>query len=697
MIMIALVHMLPHAAETMDLYFAPEDDHDDHGHESTSTASAASSMTDDHFASGGTSRFDDDQFIQGHDSNLEGGGDDHSDHDHRSLLSLWRLLQDDHEDHDDEGGGSDPHAGHVHAFPWAQTIFAIAFIFLLMVEATMERFIDIYFAGRKGNFFHHSEEDEDDILFAEGLAAAEEQRKLEAAAKLAAAENKSAAGTEQERENLVAPSLKSEPTITGGNNEDITNNGGGGGGVTDAELLLLDSSISNKGILANIDENGDEVEAAVEGHGHGHHDHVLHHEQSVELHDYGDDPRNCSCGHSHEHEHALGKDKDETKTTNSARATTAATESVAATDDTAAASSPTQDVGEDTKEKQESFIAISENKGVEKSTTPKEESAAIEEDPQPVAKPPGPESNIKIPFPDCKDCQMSYEIPLPDCKDCITLTREDLGYGEEEIFHRHHHHGNHGHGHVHKKRTSKASLRSRSSGGGARSGSESGAGGGSTNNVLPPNMQWGPRGGTMSRRGSGASNISGKSSNWAKTAGRPSVVSFAVAPPMDEPEQQQTINPWVSILLTIVLSIHVILEGLTVGSATDIPTIKATFVAVATHKGFASFSLGSSLVASGYWESQRFMFFVLAGVFVSIDIISIGVGMGLAEVFTENNSIAGAVLQSLLGGSFLFVATVELIPGELEKMRKYNLPLIPILLSLCAGFALMTMLSKWGV
>ena len=91
------------------------------------------------------------------------------------------------------------------------------------------------------------------------------------------------------------------------------------------------------------------------------------------------------------------------------------------------------------------------------------------------------------------------------------------------------------------------------------------------------------------------------------------------------------------------------------------------------------------------------MFFVLAGVFVAMDIVSLGIGMGIGQSFEQNSNIVGAVFQSLLGGSFLFVATVELIPGELEKMRKYNLPLLPILLSLCVGFAAMTILAKWGV
>jgi uncharacterized membrane protein YqjE len=47
----------------------------------------------------------------------------------------------------------------------------------------------------------------------------------------------------------------------------------------------------------------------------------------------------------------------------------------------------------------------------------------------------------------------------------------------------------------------------------------------------------------------------------------------------------------------------------------------------------------------------------------------------------------------MLGGSFLFVSVVELIPGELEKMRAFQLPVFPVMASLLVGYALMTLMS----
>jgi zinc transporter ZupT len=88
------------------------------------------------------------------------------------------------------------------------------------------------------------------------------------------------------------------------------------------------------------------------------------------------------------------------------------------------------------------------------------------------------------------------------------------------------------------------------------------------------------------------------------------------------------------------------------------------------------------------------MFYILSLVYASMDIIGIAVGIGLSSAFDED-SYASAILQAMLGGSFLFVSVVELIPGELEKMRAFQLPVFPVMASLLMGYALMTLIGKW--
>jgi zinc transporter ZupT len=579
----SLVHMLPHATEAMEMYF----EENERGHEIHSSHDYA---------------------------------DNHTDHDEH--LRLMRWLQEDEE----EG-----HASHAHAFPWAQTIFSIAFIFLLCVEATMERFIDVYFSGRKGNFFsgaHHGEEEEE-LMYAQGYSGAEHERIQKESEEQGIKDKEGDRMTDYSRRSV--PLSDMPPLKEGYENEDkekVRENEKAEGkkklGEDQKEKAMEDNS------QLHGPADGDET------HGHSH------------AHSHGEEG-DAHC-HSHTHNHVVeGFD----------HATSCVLTPCVSGTTTLLAShlSATSKVDK----------ADGKCMGAQRVT---EEGTEIDEkeDIQPVAKPPGPSANIQIPFPDCKKCIIAYDMPLSDCKDCRLLRKEDVGYEDPDVFHRHHHHNN-----LHVKRGSASQD-------------------GASDKGLPGDLRW-----RAPRRMSAASNTSGKSSLWGKSVGRPMVVSYGISAPVDEPEQQQTINPWVAILLTLVLCIHEIIESLTFGALNDVEALRTTFIAIAAHKAFAGLSLGSSLVASGYWESNRTMFFVLSGTWIASDVISQGIGMAIGQALDHEGNIVGAVFTALTGGSFLFVATVELIPGELEKMRKYNLPLFPILFSLCLGFGLMTMLAKWGV
>jgi hypothetical protein len=50
----------------------------------------------------------------------------------------------------------------------------------------------------------------------------------------------------------------------------------------------------------------------------------------------------------------------------------------------------------------------------------------------------------------------------------------------------------------------------------------------------------------------------------------------------------------------------------------------------------------------------------------------------------------------MLGGFFLSVSVVELIPGKLEKMRAFQLPVFPVMASLLMGYSLTTLIRKWN-
>mmetsp|Transcript_29416 Transcript_29416/g.44886 ORF Transcript_29416/g.44886 Transcript_29416/m.44886 type:complete len:345 (+) Transcript_29416:106-1140(+) len=152
-----------------------------------------------------------------------------------------------------------------------------------------------------------------------------------------------------------------------------------------------------------------------------------------------------------------------------------------------------------------------------------------------------------------------------------------------------------------------------------------------------------------------------------------------------------TFDPWVSVLLTVVLSIHVIFENINFGATQDISVIYSLLAVICVHKFFASFALGSTLVAGGLYKKggNKCMFYILVATFLSMNLIGLGIGMGISAVAT---GLVIAILTSITGGSFVFVALFEVLPGELEKVRIQRFSLWLIITALCIGYTAMTLL-----
>lgn len=153
-------------------------------------------------------------------------------------------------------------------------------------------------------------------------------------------------------------------------------------------------------------------------------------------------------------------------------------------------------------------------------------------------------------------------------------------------------------------------------------------------------------------------------------------------------------NPLASILLTIALSIHSIIEGIGVGATGDVGTITSEFIAILVHKCFTAFALGNQLISSGYWteRSKRKYFYISIGLFIGVSLLGIGIGWAIASA---DSSITEAIFVGITAGSFIFVAALEIIPGEarIVKQERLNIPLV--VFSFIAGYILMAMLALW--
>ena len=155
-------------------------------------------------------------------------------------------------------------------------------------------------------------------------------------------------------------------------------------------------------------------------------------------------------------------------------------------------------------------------------------------------------------------------------------------------------------------------------------------------------------------------------------------------------------NPFSAILLTCALSIHVLIEGMGLGSIVDVSEFGTAFIAIAIHKGFVAFALAENMVTSGYWKdrSQRKYFYMSIGLFILMTLVGIAIGWGISGSGEE--SIATAILTAMMSGSFIYVAIMEILPQETKTIKRERLAVIPVLFFFVAGYCLMSLLAVWA-
>ena len=154
-------------------------------------------------------------------------------------------------------------------------------------------------------------------------------------------------------------------------------------------------------------------------------------------------------------------------------------------------------------------------------------------------------------------------------------------------------------------------------------------------------------------------------------------------------------HPFSSLLLTIALSIHSIIEGVGIGATDDISSLESSFVAIAFHKGFTAFALANGLISSGCWsdKSKRKWFYLAVGTFITIGLLGIGIGWAIS---TTDSSLAVAILTGLTAGSFIYVAALEILPEESATIKRESLPILPVAFFFIAGYCLMALLAVWA-
>ncbi len=142
-------------------------------------------------------------------------------------------------------------------------------------------------------------------------------------------------------------------------------------------------------------------------------------------------------------------------------------------------------------------------------------------------------------------------------------------------------------------------------------------------------------------------------------------------------------------VLTVILSAHSIIAGISLGLETHISTSIVILLAILSHKGSAAFALMVSLHAGGFSAARQKRVLLL---FVMMTPLGLLIGTVASAALTGRTAtlIEGS-FDALTAGTFIYVAVLDIIDEELskddDKLAKFALILI--------GIAFMALLALW--
>jgi len=149
---------------------------------------------------------------------------------------------------------------------------------------------------------------------------------------------------------------------------------------------------------------------------------------------------------------------------------------------------------------------------------------------------------------------------------------------------------------------------------------------------------------------------------------------------------QDTVYPAV---LFIVLAIHSIIAGMSLGLETGLASGIVIFIAIIAHKGSAAFALGISLVEAEINKPKaiKTIFF-----FTLMTPLGILIGSFFTNIESNNTNIFfEAIFDALATGTFIYIAVLDIINEVFEKAEnrwmKFSILII--------GFLLMATIAVW--
>ena len=135
---------------------------------------------------------------------------------------------------------------------------------------------------------------------------------------------------------------------------------------------------------------------------------------------------------------------------------------------------------------------------------------------------------------------------------------------------------------------------------------------------------------------------------------------------------------------------HSVLAGLGLG-ASGIDW--GIYAAIMAHKSLAAFALGSNFAALAQ-PPPPCVIGILLLAFACMTPIGVGLGWWLAGADAEDSAAAG-VCSALAAGTFLYVATMELLPDAIERSRQAGGSRVGTNMAIFIGSIGFATLARW--
>ncbi|XP_012624839.1 zinc transporter ZIP3 [Microcebus murinus] len=142
--------------------------------------------------------------------------------------------------------------------------------------------------------------------------------------------------------------------------------------------------------------------------------------------------------------------------------------------------------------------------------------------------------------------------------------------------------------------------------------------------------------------------------------------------------------------LVFALAAHSVFEGLALGLQEEGEKVVSLFVGVAVHETLVAVALGISMARNAMPLRDAAKLAVAVSVTIPL---GVSVGLGIESSQSVSGSVASALLQGLAGGTFLFVAFLEILAKELEEKGERLLKVLFLVL----GYAVLAgmVFLKW--